>query len=327
MRTGSGGGGGGRHARVLPERGSGEEEMNQLPADGGHRHLAEQAGLFAKAVLAILESGGDRVDGGERCRVVAARLLQRFLARLAQDDGTTDRVFLEEHAARASRTRRCVAAPLTGGDFPGPASRDVDENGGMDHLVHQADLEGFPRANVAAGEDHVERRLQPDGAGQALGAAGAGKEPELDLGHREHGLRMIGRDAPGAGQRRLQAATQAPTMDGCHHREAQPLEALEQGMADPARGLRVSRAAPLEKLLDVGAGDEGVLFSRDEHRSADRDVRLETIEQRGELVAHTARDDVHRRARGVEGDHRDAVGDRDAERCHARAPGEPGVAR
>ena len=57
----------------------------------------------------------------------------------------------------------------------GSLSRDVQENGRMHQLVHQADLLRFAPSHVAPGQDHVQRRLQSHRARQPLRATGAGK--------------------------------------------------------------------------------------------------------------------------------------------------------
>ena len=65
--------------------------------------------------------------------------------------------------------------------------------------------------NGRAGHDHLERLLDADDARQALGAAGAGQEAELDL--RQAELRGRHGDAVVAGQRHFEAAAERRAVD------------------------------------------------------------------------------------------------------------------
>ena len=95
----------------------------------------------------------------------------------------------------------------------------------------------------AAGEDHLQRLAAPDHARQPLRAAAAGDDGEVDLGQAQARVRRS--DADVAGQRQLQAATEAVAADGRDDRlpaavhraaEVEPPAALaEDGWAPAAR--------------------------------------------------------------------------------------------
>ena len=72
-------------------------------------------------------------------------------------------------------------------------------------------LLGLERVDAPAGEDQLHRPLLADHAGQALGAAAAGDDPERDLGLAELG--RLGGDDHVAGQRQLAAAAERPARD------------------------------------------------------------------------------------------------------------------
>jgi hypothetical protein len=143
------------------------------------------------------------------------------------------------------------------------------------HLVHEARLLRARRLQRAPGQDEVERRRDAHEARQPLGAARARDEPELDLGHAEHRLRIVGRDAVAAGQRHLEPAAERRAVDGRHHREGQRFQPVEDGLSAARQRLRLDRAADLAEVADVGAGDEAVGLSALQHDRADAQPALD----------------------------------------------------
>ena len=108
----------------------------------------------------------------------------------------------------------------------------------------------------SAAGDHLERPRYADQAGQALGAAAARQDAELDF--RQAETRRCVRDAEVASHRHLQTAAQRGAVDGRHERLGRPL--------DHAPDLvRVRRQAWLAELADIGAGDERSAAA-DDHR-------------------------------------------------------------
>ena len=96
-----------------------------------------------------------------------------------------------------------------------------------------------------AGDDELQRPFRPDQARQALRAAGARQEAELDLGQADAGA---GRgDAVMAAERELEAAAERRAVDRRDDRLADALDRLDD-LDQPGR------AARLAELRDVGAG-------------------------------------------------------------------------
>ena len=142
-------------------------------------------------------------------------------------------------------------------------------------------------------QDRLERRLRPDQARQALRAAGAGNEPELDL--RQADLGRGNGDAVMADQRDLEAAAQRRAVDRGDDRLGAILD----------RGLRVGQARAGERLAelgDVGAGDEGAPGA-DQHDRLDRGIGRRLPHAVAQPVAHLRRQRVDgRRIDGQDGD-------------------------
>ena len=85
------------------------------------------------------------------------------------------------------------------------------------------------------GEKELQRALpRPDQTRQALGAAVAGDDAELDLGLAEAGV--VRGDAQRAGHGQFAAAAQRKSLDACDHRLAQRLNAPEDGLAAQGEG-------------------------------------------------------------------------------------------
>ena len=67
----------------------------------------------------------------------------------------------------------------------------------MHHLIHQPHLQRFLRANIAARQNHIQRRLQTDQRRQALRPTRTRNEPQLHLRQRQDRFRMIRENAMG----------------------------------------------------------------------------------------------------------------------------------
>ncbi len=89
---------------------------------------------------------------------------------------------------------------------------------GGHHAGHQAGLLGFGRVHHAAGEAQVHRLGLADGAGQALGAAGAGHGAEADFRLAELG--GVGGEDHVAHHRHLAAAAEGEAGHRGDHRLA-----------------------------------------------------------------------------------------------------------
>ena len=75
-----------------------------------------------------------------------------------------------------------------------------------DDAVDEPEARGLLGADRVADEVHLQRLVLADEPRQALGAAEAGDDPELDLGLAEE--RRLGGDAHVAGHRQLAAAAE-----------------------------------------------------------------------------------------------------------------------
>ena len=126
---------------------------------------------------------------------------------------------------------------------------------------------------------------QADQARQALRAAGAGNEAELDLGQADPRLGV--EHARVAGQRQLEAAAERRAMDRGDHR-------LFRGL-DDRQDVRQRRGQRrLAKFADVGASDEGAPLAGDDHR-LDRRVGVSRADRARQALANRLRGGVDRR--------------------------------
>ena len=137
--------------------------------------------------------------------------------------------------------------------------------------------------------EHVlHRPLLADHAGEALGAAAAGDDPERDLRLAEE--RRLGGDDHVAGERQLAAAAERVAGDRRDQRR------LDRGDAAPEAGRRVVERlgeGALGHRPDVGAGGEDLLGAGD-HDAAHLGVGVEPLELGGDLLHHLRRERVAR---------------------------------
>ena len=144
--------------------------------------------------------------------------------------------------------------------------------GGRHDAGDEAGALGLRRVHHPPGEDQVHRLRLADGAGQALGAADARNDAELDLRLAE--LRGVGGDDDVALHGELAAAAERKARDRRNHRLAGMGEAVPGGGEVPHERVHVGLA---RHLLDVGAGGERLLRPGDDE-AADPGVRLERID-------------------------------------------------
>ena len=104
----------------------------------------------------------------------------------------------------ASSSRCASSAPRS--DLGRQRERPLVQLVGRHDLVGQADPQRLLGAHLTAGEAHLLRPADADGARQPLRAAAAGDDAEQDLRLTEHGL--LRGDPVVAGQRQLAAATE-----------------------------------------------------------------------------------------------------------------------
>ena len=203
------------------------------------RALAEEG---ADALLGVL--GGER--GGEALLLGLDALVEVALVRDLLD--------------LLDRERRLA------GELARPGERGVEQLVVGDHAVDQAELVGLVGGDRVADQVHLQRLGLADQPRQALGAAEAGDDPEVDLGLAEGG--RLGGDAHVAGHRQLAAAAERQAVDGGDrdHRAgaaegAQQVVALVEQLAPPASSIFVNAlmSAPAQNSIGL---DEAITSAR-----------------------------------------------------------------
>ncbi len=192
-----------------------------------------------------------------------------------QDDGVTHRLDTRGRGIAAAQPPgqrlRCIGKALRdelvfavanapqrsafGHDTASESDRTLGEipvDDGVDHPIGER-LAGLDRI---AGDDHLERLFRSDQARQALGAAGAGQQAELDLG--EADTRAGDGNPEMAGERQLEPTPECGPVQGGDHRLR---HCLDRG-DDLAQARRLRRFA---ELGDVGTGKEGASGAGDDH--------------------------------------------------------------
>ena len=147
----------------------------------------------------------------------------------------------------------------------------------------------------AAREDHRQRLLDAGEARQALRAAGARQEAELDLGQAEP--RGGSGDAIVAAERRLEAAAERRAVQ----RRDDRLRGVLHRRDDV---VQVGGCGGLPNSRDVGAGDEGAARA-DQHDRVDVGIVAAALDAFLDAVAHAMAQRIHRRI--VDGDDGDVA--------------------
>ncbi len=181
------------------------------------------------------------------------------------------------------RDQRALAVEIITNALHGDRDRTIGVV--ADDLIGHPDRLRLDRIEGASSDDQTGRIDQAVDAAageqlarQALGAAVARQQVEIDLGLTEAGLE-IGDDI-GAGQDELAAAAQGRAVDRCDHRLAEILQCGKGRVRRVRRCLgrfEIAGLAHLEQLLDVGAGDEGRACTG--HDQGDRVLALADVLQ------------------------------------------------
>ena len=229
--------------------------------------------------LALLEEGLHALDpvlGRHRQLVEAALVLEAGGERglLGGEHGLLGEPRGDRRAARRPRAASSIASS---------SQRIVG-----DDLVDQAHRLRLGGVEAPAGQHQLHRPLLAEHPRQALGAAAAGDDPEVDLRLAELG--RLGGDDHVAGQRQLAAAAERVAGDGGDQRR------LDRGEAPPERRGRVVEGlgeAALAHRLDVGAGGEDLVGAGD-HDAAHLGVGVEPLQLGGEPLHHLRRERVAR---------------------------------
>jgi len=160
---------------------------------------------FRPASKGFSDGRGDRLDAGQRRGVGARRGLDGVARELEKCRGVRQ---VDLPVARAHRW-----APLADHDAGELQRRRQDVL--RVERVEQAGVAQLLRGDGGARHDHVQGGLDADEPRQALCAAGARQETELDLGQRD--LRARDGDAVMTGQREFEAAAHADAVDAGNH--------------------------------------------------------------------------------------------------------------
>ena len=133
-------------------------------------------------------------------------------------------------------------------DLAGERERPLTQFSFLDKLIDGAPLQGLFPWKWRARKNGFQRILDANQARQALSAAGAGNDPELDLGQAEsrrgHGDPIVAHEGY------FEPAAQSRAMDRGNDRFGAAFD----------RGLAVGEGSALRRLAefgDIGAGDEG----------------------------------------------------------------------
>ena len=128
-----------------------------------------------------------------------------------------------------------------------------------------------------AADDHVERRFHAQHARQALRAAGAGDQADLDFGQRDQRTRR--HHAVVAAQRQLQPAAHAHGVHRGHHRLAAGLEGRNH-----RQQVGLGGGGGFVELGDVGTAREGLARAGDDD-GRHRGIRLGLLQAIGNALA------------------------------------------
>ena len=168
----------------------------------------------------------------------------------------------------------------------------------LGELVDDAPFLGFARAKRRSGQNDVQRLLGPDEARQALRAAGARDDAELDF--RQAAFRRRDGDAVMRRQRNFEPAAERRAVDRGDDRLRRVFHRVER-LVEAGRGGR------LAEFGNVGAGDERPSVADDDDR-LDGAVRFRRFDAAFEALADGLRQRVH--WRGVDRNQRDFAFDR-----------------
>ena len=174
------------------------------------------------------------------------------------------------------------------------------------YLVNEAHALGCRRAQLIALEQHLQGVAGLHQAGDALGAAGAGKQADFHFRQADPRLAGIRQHAVVAGQRQFECAAQSDAIDSDGERLAagfqpaveqrQRARALEEGLhrlvATVGLDHRLELAAQALQHGEIGAAGE-IVFARGDDATLDRRVSGHGFDDLAEFHHHLQGDDVH----------------------------------
>jgi hypothetical protein len=146
----------------------------------------------------------------------------------------------------------------------GELPRLAHQIGGWHDAVHEPQTESVGGGNLIARQQQLQRGAPADEPGQPLRAGVPGNDAEIDLGLTQS--RRLRGDTQGAGHRQLAPSAERVAVDRRHDGLAKVFDQVEDVL--PAHRVIAAAGGRLHRqLVDVGAGDEGlVAAARDDHR-------------------------------------------------------------
>ena len=150
-----------------------------------------------------------------------------------------------------------IATTAPDASSPAHSSAAVSTSAAGHDPIDDAERERFVGPDLAPAPDDLLGPRRPDQAGQPLGAAAAGEDPEQDL--READPRGVAGDAQVARERDLEPAAERVATDRGDHRPRDRRERVD-GAAE--RGADQLRRDGIGELADVGAGRERAVTAR-----------------------------------------------------------------
>ena len=161
-----------------------------------------------------------------------------------------------------------------GGDLKGEGFSAGHEFGSREELIDEADAEGFLSGDDFAGEQEAQGGAASGEAGQALGAAVAGQQAELDFGLTE--VCGVCGEAEGAGHGEFTSAAEGESVDASEDGLAAGFKVAEDGLAAECEGLAFG-GVEVGDLADVSAGGKGLVARAGEEDDADGGVVNEVV--------------------------------------------------
>ena len=216
--------------------------LREIAALDGEREIHRQ-------LQTLVDAGEDRLGGG--IIVVGFAAIDRVGGR--PDHHPRRR----EHLARRQLELRIVPGRLGAGIGLHPVLGALDDLARRSDVVDEAHLLGRGGADLVALEQHlqgVRRRHQPR---DALRAAAAGEQADLDFRQADARLVAVGDDAVVAGERQLEAAAHADAVDRRGERLARGFQ-LTKDQRELARAVVEE---PHRRLLAFGFGDARVFLA------------------------------------------------------------------
>ncbi|MNM57361.1 hypothetical protein D3C81_685590 [compost metagenome] len=144
------------------------------------------------------------------------------------------------------------------------------------HGIDSADFQGVFSTVFLAGGNPLDGVVGTDDARQAHGTAKARVDTQLDF--RQADLGAGGHDPVVGGQAHFQAAAQGDAVDGGDGRHFEVFEGVEDAVGFQVAGdqFGLGQLEVVDELGDVGADDEHVLATADDH-ALDRSICLDGV--------------------------------------------------